>query len=634
MIKIENISLSFGQQTVFDDISWNISPAQKVGLVGRNGSGKTTLLKVIADQQHIDSGKVHSPKSFKIAFMPQDVVLVSEKTILDESLAAFEKVCPILDELKNIEARMAAGQKDNEMMERYAHLHQELHELEYEAKCAEAKKILSGLGFTESQFGMAVSQLSVGWKMRLVLAKLLLQKADFYLFDEPTNHLDLVAKDWFSQFLQDASFGFILVSHDKYFLDTVCEYICDISAGKLNMYTGNYSKYLVQKEANMAILEKKYEEQQKFLKKKMATIDRFRYKASKAKLAQSMLKSLGKVEKIELDHKQRVVKFSLPPVKPSGKIVLAAKNLGFSFGDKKIFDHASFQIKRGHKVAIVAPNGTGKTTLLNIIMGNYKPQNGEFTFGHNVKPALFEQDQNRSLNLHNTILEEVQEACPDEAARLRVRNLLGAFLFSGDDVNKRISVLSGGEKNRVAMVKVLLQNANFLILDEPTNHLDIESKNVLLDVLSKFDGTILFVSHDRSFLNDLATDILDLAPNNTFSYGGNYDDFLYYKKNIDDMGQTTFRESLSAGRAKSKGSQDDRGLSKNEEYLQKKQLKKIESAIERLEKKIADLMRTFENLEYGTEKYNQATTKLQDLQREFKEKQGAWENLMMELEGN
>jgi len=624
MIKLENISLSFGDQVVFDDISWNISPTQKVGLVGRNGSGKTTLLKVIADQQHVDSGRVCIPKSFKIAFMPQDVVLISEKTILDESLTAFEKIEPILDELKKIEVSIAEGQKSNEIMEQYAHLHQELHELEYEAKCAEAKKILSGLGFKEAQFGMKVSQLSVGWKMRLVLAKLLLQKADFYLFDEPTNHLDLIAKDWFAQFLQDASFGFVLVSHDKYFLDTVCEYICDISLGKLTMYTGNYSKYLVQKEANMAMLEKKYEEQQKFLKKKMATIDRFRYKASKAKMAQSMLRSLEKVDKIELDHKQKVVQFSLPPTKPSGKIVLTAKNLGFSFGNKEIFDHASFQVKRGHKVAIVAPNGTGKTTLLNIIMGKYKPQNGEFTFGHNVKPALFEQDQNRSLNLHNTILEEVEDACPNEAARLRVRNLLGAFLFSGDDVNKRISVLSGGEKNRVAMVKVLLQNANFLILDEPTNHLDIESKNVLLDVLKKFDGTILFVSHDRSFLNDLATDILDLTPHNTFNYEGNYDDFLYYKQNISD-GAGKKQEKAQKQKKEHKGD-------KNQLYSQQKQLKRTEAAIERVEKKIKDLMRTFENLQYGTEKYNQATEKLQKLQSDLREKQGIWENLMMELE--
>jgi len=625
MIKLENISLSFGGQTVFDNISWNIAPAQKIGLVGRNGSGKTTLLKVIADQQHIDSGTVHVPKSFKIAFMPQDVVLISEKTVLDEVLAACGRMGSVLDEFKEVEVSISQGQKDDAIMAQYAYLHQELHELEYESKSAEAKKILSGLGFTQEQFGMIVSKLSVGWKMRLVLAKLLLQKADFYLFDEPTNHLDLIAKDWFSQFLQDASFGFILVSHDKYFLDNVCEYICDISVGKLTQYTGNYSKYLVQKEANMAILEKKYEEQQKLLKKKMATIDKFRCKASKAKMAQSMLKSLEKVDRIELDRTQRVMGFSLPPVKQSGKIVLTAKNLSFGFPNKPIFDHASFQVKRGRKVAIVAPNGTGKTTLLNIIMGHYTPQNGEFTFGYNVKSALFEQDQNRSLNLQNTILEEVEDACPSEEARLRVRNLLGAFLFSGDDVNKRISVLSGGEKNRVAMVKVLLQNANFLILDEPTNHLDIESKNVLLDVLSKFDGTILFVSHDRSFLNNLATDIIELTPNGVFSYEGNYDDFLYYKESIHSEGTESREKRVGQGREKSKES-------KTQEYTQKKQLKRVESAIERLEKKVKDLMVTFESLEYGTQKYDEATAKLQKLQNELREKQSSWEALMIELE--
>jgi len=625
MIKLENISLSFGEQIVFDDVSCNFAPHQKIGLVGRNGSGKSTLLKAMAGHQHIDSGKIYIPKSFNCAFMPQDVVLVSEKTILNEALGAFEKLEQLLEQKEKIETLLRTNEKDHDALASYAHLHQELHEVEYDDKCAQAKKMLMGLGFLKNQLDKPVSELSVGWKMRLVLAKLLLQKADFYFFDEPTNHLDLIAKDWFADFLRNASFGFILVAHDKYFLDTVCDYICDISLGKLTMYTGNYNKYIVQKEANTAMLEKKYEEQQKLIKKKMVTIDKFRYKASKAKMAQSMIKSLEKIDKIELEHKQKDIRLNLPPTKPTGKIVLTAKNLGFSFDDSNIFKNVSFQVKKKNKVAIVAPNGTGKTTLLNVVMGKYAPKNGEFSFGHNVKPVIFEQDQNKSLNHLNTIIEEVESACKTQEARLRVRNLLGAFLFSGDDINKKISVLSGGEKNRVAMVKVLLQDANFLILDEPTNHLDIQSKNILLDVLSKYDGTILFVSHDRSFLNSLATDILDLTPEGTFSYEGNYDDYLYYKKQMEQ--EHAISKKLKKKKPKN---QEEKAVGK-EAHLQRKQLKKVESSIGKIEKKISDLMKKFETIAYGTEEYSKASSELQKLQNDLSRKSQEWEELMIQM---
>ncbi|MFC1842513.1 ABC-F family ATP-binding cassette domain-containing protein [Candidatus Dependentiae bacterium] len=639
MIKLDNISLSFGERVLFDHISCNIAPHQKVGFVGRNGAGKTTLLKVIAGQQHIDEGKVHMPKSFECAFMPQDVVLTSERTIVNEALCTYTGMEKLLDELVTVEQRLKTEGETPELLARYAHLHAELNELEYEKKRVEAIKILEGLGFSQDQLNVldglngpvsCVSQLSVGWKMRLVLAKLLLKKADFYLFDEPTNHLDLIAKDWFSQFLKDADFGFLLVSHDKYFLDTVCEYICDISLGNLKMYNGNYSKYIMQKEADKALLEKKYEEQQKFIKKKMATIDKFRYKASKAKMAQSMLRSLEKMDKVEIEREQGTLRFSLAPTKPTGKIVLTVNKLGFSFPGKRIFKNGTFQIGRGHKVAIVAPNGTGKSTLLGIIMGSYEPQEGRFELGHNVKPVFFQQDQNKSLNKLNTVLEEAESVCKTDAARARVRNLLGAFLFSGDDVNKKISVLSGGEKNRVAMVKVLLQGANFLILDEPTNHLDIQSKNVLLDVLSSFDGTILFVSHDRSFLNSLATDILELTENGTFSYKGNYDEYLYHKDYLQDSLGAKDVGARSKKVPQKNLDGECKGDRKNK-YSQQKQLKKLESSIAKLEKEIRSLMGVFETLEYGTEKYSDATKKLAALQDKLKEKNKAWEALMLEL---
>jgi len=618
MIYLENISLAFGKQVIFDDISCNINPDQRIGLVGRNGSGKTTLLKTIVGQQPLDGGKVNIPKSFKCAFMPQDVVLISKKTIINEALNAFPDMRNALDELEKLA----------EHDERYADIHCQLYEMDYETKRAEAEKILVGLGFKKEQLGHPVDSLSVGWKMRLVLAQLLLQKADFYLFDEPTNHLDLFAKDWFVEFLRNASFGFILVAHDEYFLNTVCRDICEISRGKLKSYKGGYDSYLKQKELDEVLLEKKYEEQQKLIKKKQVTIDRFRYKASKARMAQSMIKSLEKMEKVEIERKQKGVSFDFPPTERAGKIVLDVKNVSFAFGEKQIFNNVSFKIMRGNKVALVASNGTGKSTLLQVIMGKYHTQTGSVSFGYNVKLVFFEQDQNKSLHPENEIIQEIEQSCQTTEQYARVRGSLGAFLFSGEDVYKKIKVLSGGEKNRVAMVKILLENANFLLLDEPTNHLDIISKNVLLNVLSKYNGTILFVSHDRAFLNSLATDIVELAPDGVEVYSGNYDDYLYYKKQKTPINLSSARSVKQDAHIALK----DKQKSSDQMYILQKNIRNLESAITRLEKKITALEKRFAHIAYGSAEYEHIMAEWKNNTRELKEKNSIWEKLMQELD--
>lgn len=671
MIKLEDISLSFGSQVIFDNQTCNILPGQKIGLVGRNGAGKSTLLKVIAGQQHLDDGKVYIPKNFKIAYMSQDMTLISARSVMTEAVCANEELGKLIDEYSLLDAILHKTGENNfesinnnfvsrelenlsreQLLERYAHVYSELCEIDYENKCIQAKKILTGLGFLQEQFDAPVSKLSVGWKMRLVLAKLLLESADFYLFDEPTNHLDIVAKDWFLDFLKNAKFGFILVSHDQYFLENTCDYICDVSMGKLIFYTGNYSKYIVQKEENKALLEKKYEEQQKLIKKKMEVIDRFRYKASKAKMAQSMIKSLEKIEKIELEPELESIGFRLAPPVQSGKVVLTVKDLAFSFGDKKIFSNVSFEINRGNKVAIVAPNGTGKSTLLNVIMGKLNAQKGSIEFGHNVKAVFFEQDQNKSLDAKSTVLDEAVSVCSTEEQRLKVRGLLGAFLFSGDDVNKKIGVLSGGEKNRVAMVRVLLQGGNFLILDEPTNHLDIQSKNILLDVLKKYEGTILFVSHDRIFLNSLATDILELSHERIFAYKGNYDEYLYHRKYLEQEQKGDKASSKNAQKAVSPLNQEKNIALNNTEvknvtgksaketsqkevqkdsannYEKNKEIKKLEAAIDKLEREIKELLVKFEKFSYGTKEYFAAQDSLKELQAKLSQKTLAWEELL------
>lgn len=628
MIQLDNISLAFGQQTIFDSVSCSINTNQKIGLVGKNGSGKTTALNLIAKKQALDSGRIRIPKTLHCAFMPQDVVLTSQKTILNEALSAFPLVSKYLDELAQLEQCIENNKAGEKEHEQYATIHQNLYEIDYETKRSQAKQILTGLGFSEEQLEQPVSSLSVGWKMRLVLATLLLQKADFYLFDEPTNHLDLSAKEWFVEFLRSAPFGFILVSHDEYFLNTVCNTIYEISNGNITIYQGNYQSYLKQKKENTLILEKKYEEQQKFIKKQQATIDRFRSKANKARMAQSMIKSLRKIELITIDHEEKNVNFTLPPAQRSGKVVLDVQDLGFSFGSKKIFDHATFHILRGNRVAIVASNGMGKTTLLNIITGIYRQDHGTISLGHNVRPAFFEQDQNKSLNPNNTIIEEVESTCETSEAQSQIRSLLGSFLFSGDDIYKKIEVLSGGEKNRVAMVKILLKNANFLILDEPTNHLDITSKNILCNMLSNFKGTILFVSHDRTFLNNLATHILELTPDAVFSYSGNYDTYLYYKKNLSATEQ---QNKSSKATRKSKRTTHDKNAAVKIQGVQK-QIQKIENTIKQLEKEEVEITKQFALFAYGTPEYEAATIALHKNKEKYREQYARWEQLMTKLD--
>lgn len=609
MIIINKVSLAFGKQVIFDNISCNINKNSRIGLVGRNGSGKSTLLKILAGQQVIDNGTISVEKGATIGYMPQSVVLQSNKSIYDETFSAFTKLNTLLNKAKELENEL---ETNPDVIEQYAHVQEELMHLNPEQAPVETKKVLTGLGF-HGRMDEPVSNLSVGWRMRVVLAKLLLQKADFYLFDEPTNHLDIVTKDWFLYFLQNASFGFMLVCHDRYFLDHLCKKTIELENGKAKLYHGNYTFYAQQKEERIKELESAAERQQKEIAKKMKTIERFRASASKAKMAQAMIKKLDKVERIELGHKQKTVAFSFPPVIRSGKTVLKIENVSHAFGNNEVFKDVSFEVNRGAKVAIVAPNGAGKTTLFNLITKRLKLQNGTISPGYNVETALFEQDQDKVLSPENTILNEVESSCKNSEASALVRKFLGSFLFSGDDVDKKIRVLSGGEKNRVAMVKVLLQNANFLLLDEPTNHLDIQSKEVLLDALNQFEGTVLFVSHDRDFLDKLATHIVELQPTGVTTYSGNYESYLYQKA----------QKQESATKKQPKKTKPKKA--NKAEYEKRKQIGKLESSINRLEKKLFTLNEKLENLTYGTEAFTRTLEELTQTQKQLEKRITEWE---------
>ncbi len=625
MLTANNLTLIFGDKIIFNDISFNIAKNQKIGLVGRNGSGKSTLLKVLDKIQNLDEGEVAIEKNIKIAYLPQEVILVSTKTILDEVLSVFEDDVKLKKKLDELEEYFENHNKEvcTEKLERYSELQHELQDKNIENIIVDAKKMLLSLGFSQSQFEKPVDQLSVGWKMRLVLAKLLLQKADFYLFDEPTNHLDIIAKDWFLDFLRHSKFGFMLVSHDRYFLDHACDYIFDLEMGNLKVFHSNFSKYLELKQKDRELLESQYKNQQRELKKKKELIDRFRAKASKAKMAQSLIKELEKIERIEITHEQKEIRISFPPITRSGRIVLEAKDLSKKFDGTTIFKNASFEIFRGDKAAIIAANGKGKTTLLNLIMNKYNVETGHFKLGHNVKVAYFEQDQERSLNKNNTILQEVENVCTNAEQRGRVRSLLGTFLFSGDDVDKKIAVLSGGEKNRVAMVKVLLQDANFLILDEPTNHLDLQSKAVLLHALQVYPGTILFVSHDRDFIDKLANKIFELNQNEIVTYSGNYESYLYHKHLQTNVGESkVFKVEKEVLKPKK---------TNKEIHEQRKKLKSVERKINSLEKELDVLNKRFEVLEYGTKDCDETNQRINEVKKELDEYFAKWEAMQEDI---
>ncbi len=621
MIQAHNICLSFGNQDIFDHISFIINQQDRIGLVGRNGSGKTTLLKAIIDPSVLDDGAITLLSKKRIAYMPQEVVLQSSLSILDETFTTFSELHALLEEIKILEKKLEL-EPDAKTIDRYAHIREELAEFLPELLRAKTKKILMGLGFSLQQLEQPVSSLSVGWKMRIVLAKLLLQEADFYLFDEPTNHLDLMAKEWFLSFLKQADFGFILICHEKYFLDELCDKILELELGKATWYTGNYSTYIVQKEHNLELLETAYIQQQKEIKQKRATIERFRASATKSRMALSMEKSLEKIELIELPPSPKNVQFSFPPVQQAGKVVLTVHNVSQKFGDKIIFKNISCEIKRGQKVALIAPNGVGKTTLFNIITGALPCQHGSITLGHNVTTAIFAQDQNKVLNSQLSILDNIKEHCPNVSEQ-KIRSFLGAFLFSNEDVFKKVAVLSGGEKNRVGMISVLLQQANLLLLDEPTNHLDIPSKEILLKALQEFNGTLLFVSHDRDFINNLATDIIELTPNGAYHYAGNYDAYVYHKNAI-------LQESGKGDATKITREQPVKTASKESHEL-RQTIKKVEEKITKLESQIEKVNLSFADLTYRTPEFTAAQTKLQQLQKEVKDSETQWEELQSQF---
>ncbi len=613
MIILREISLGFGNQKLFDRINCTFELDKKIGVFGRNGSGKSTLLQVIAQQASLDEGSVDIKKNSKIGYMPQSVTLSSIKNVYDEAFTIFDHYTALEKKLASLELHLPEmDAADTSLLDEYIAIQEELSFFNRPQAEKNTHMILDGLGF-EHRKTQSVNALSVGWKMRLVLAKLLLTNADFYLFDEPTNHLDLQTKEWFFSYLSASSFGYLLVTHDRHFLEHASNQIFYLENGKGKLFPGNFSTFLQKKEDEDSLRLQQYKQQQKEIAQKEKTINRFRASASKAKMAQSMIKKLESIERIEIEPLVPKVNFSFHlPVRP-GRIILSIENLSFSYGQTPLFQQAKSTILRGKKVALVAPNGTGKTTLFNLITGKLSPQEGTITFGHNVEMAYFEQDQTLILDPKKTILEEVCHHNPG-ISETEIRTLLGSFLFPGDFVNKKINVLSGGEKNRVAMVKTLLKKANFLVLDEPTNHLDLHSKDILLQALQQYDGTMVVVSHDHDFIHNLADTILVLTQNGLEEFPGTYEEYLEKQKQAQSNAEHSLKNAHNPQ------------TKTNHETLSYKQAKKFERRIEELEKKRDSLYAKQFSFSYGSEEYISIEKQVDAIKQQLEELYSSWES--------
>ncbi|HEX9665137.1 MAG TPA: ABC-F family ATP-binding cassette domain-containing protein, partial [Thermodesulfobacteriota bacterium] len=541
MIQLTDISLSFGSREIFKNLSWHIKGGKRIGLFGPNGVGKTTLLNMIAGVVAPERGSVSIPPSHTIGYLPQEVEdTSSDKSVIEEALSAFKDVNNLEGELESLTQKLSEiGETNSDRYKktllRLDAIHNELRTRDSHTLKYQSEKLLMGLGFQDSDLTKPLTTFSGGWRMRVALAKLLLLKPNVLLLDEPTNHLDIESIDWLEDYLGSFQGSVIMVSHDRYFLDRMVDSIAELDLGQITEYSGNYSSYLNERSARLAMQELAFKNQQRKIRETERFIERFRYKNTKARQVQSRIKMLEKLERIPGPASDNAsIHFKFPEPERSGKVVVELTQFSKSYKNKdgrgiEVFSDAGpLSILRGDKIALIGKNGAGKSTLARILQG-VEPFSGERKVGHNVELTFFAQDQAESLSPRNTIIEEL-EAEPTSQNETEIRSLLGAFLFSGEEVYKTIRVLSGGEKSRVALAKTLLSPKNFMILDEPTNHLDIKSRNVLVDALKQYKGTFLVVSHDRHFLDQVANKIWYADKRNIITYPGTYSEFHYHEK--------------------------------------------------------------------------------------------------------
>lgn len=604
LVTIMKVSLNFFERQIFNKIGLQVNPGDRIGLVGRNGSGKTTLLRIIKGEIIPESGEVRIAKRSRIGYLPQDVHEAVSGPLLQSILESIPGRAELENRLKKAEHALRTEsnkQNQSKLGEQIAAIHQEINRLDLEFPRHEAEKILLGLGFETADFERPISSLSGGWKMRAALATLLYQKPDLLLLDEPTNHLDIPSVRWLVEFLQNFKGAMILVSHDREFLNKQINRVVSFETEGMRSYKGDYDFYLKAREEEVKSLEARAKNQEQKIRDAKRFIERFRSKATKARQAQSKLKLVQKMELIETFQKEKTIHFSFPEVARSGKEVVFIEGLSKRFGENILYDDLNLRALRGERIAIIGPNGCGKTTLLKVVAGEIEADKGKISLGHKVSVAYFAQHHSDLLNPKKTVVEEVYQVVPNASIGF-VRAVCGAFLFSGSDVDKAIGVLSGGERARVSLAKLLVNPGNFMLMDEPTNHLDIESSETLIDALKGYTGTLLFVSHNQSFVNRLATKIWDIRGQGIVEYQGNLNEYYEHLLKTDstfgerDVSNTREPGSSMVREEDGNHSNKNKGARKREKRVraEKRQLiydtlKPIQDRLEDLEEKISEL---------------------------------------------
>jgi ATP-binding cassette, subfamily F, member 3 len=653
MIQLNGAGKRFGPKILFEDLNWLITPKERVGIVGANGTGKSTLLKTLAGIETLDYGSVNVMKGIRAGYLPQDGITLTGRTVFDECLSVFSGIRALEVEQQDLAHRMAeldhATPEYHQIADRYHHIQSEFTARDGYNIESRVGAVLSGLGFRREDWARRVEEFSGGWQMRIALAKLLLEEPNLLLLDEPTNHLDLEARNWLETYLEGYPNAFVLISHDRFFLDVTVTKIAEIWNKHVYFYTGGYSKYEQQKDERRTQLEAAYANQRERIEQLEAFISRFRYQATKAKQVQSRIKELERIERIEVPPDEKTIHFRFPQPKASGRIVAEFRNVSKSYGEKHVFSGATFNIERGDRIALVGVNGAGKSTLIKLLSGEEPITSGEYILGHNVEVDYFAQDQYKVLDIDSTILDDLGRVAP-RASNTELRSILGCFLFSEDDVFKRIGVLSGGERNRYALARMLMMPGNFLLLDEPTNHLDMRAKDVLLTALQEFTGTVVFVSHDRYFIDKLSTRIIEVADGHVEVFPGDYEDYLWRKSGGGSAvtapvetparvaNQTASSKTPAAGSpepAAKPAEKDDKQRRLNPIKLRqmKQRQRSIEDEITRLEVEIADFEQSlahFQSAEMSIEIAGMLESRREDMKNLLNE----WEEVSNTLEAN
>jgi ATP-binding cassette, subfamily F, member 3 len=644
MVSVDKISLNFGGFELFREISFLINSRDRIGLTGKNGAGKTTLLKMIAGKLSPSAGRISMPKELTIGYLPQQMVLSDSRNVMEETRQAFSHLLALYGEIDDLNHQIAT--REDYHSEDYLKLIDLVHEKSDRYRMlggdnyeAEMEQTLTGLGFERSDFLRSTSEFSGGWRMRIELAKLLLGKPDIFLLDEPTNHLDIESIQWLEDFLKNYRGAVVLVSHDKAFLDNVTTRTVEISLGRISDQKMNYSAFTAWKKEQREQQVAAFRNQQKMIDDTERFIERFRYKATKSVQVQSRIKALDRLDRIEIEEEDNsMLNLRFPPSPRSGNVIIEARHISKSYGPHVVLEDIDLNVMKGERIAFVGRNGEGKTTLARIIMGELEHQ-GQMKLGHNVKIGYFAQNQAERLNANYTVLETIDRIAVGDV-RTKIRDILGAFLFSGEDVEKKVAVLSGGERSRLAMIRLLLEPVNFLVLDEPTNHLDMRSKEILKQALTEFDGTILVVSHDREFLDGLVTCVYEFRHKKIKQHLGGIYEFLQRKK-LESLRELEIKQTATPGAGiKETGTEDKAGNGE----LSFEERKNINRTISRLEKSIGLSEESINNLEIritemdslmaqpeniGTEDF---FTQYENLKKELASTLEEWERLHNELE--